>query len=79
MPQARSISTNKVEEKSNMTHGVLAPSAGSIELRIADLELWENFGELENRIKRMLEALREDMQGGVGGVRRGEGPGHFKV
>lgn len=78
MAQARSISTNKVEEKTNMTHGTLSPSAGEVELRIDDLEHWHNWQEVEVRVKRMLEALREDVNAGGGHASpRGEGSGHF--
>lgn len=78
MAQNRSISTDKVEEKTNMKHGTLAPSAGEIELRIDDLEHWHGRQEVEVRVKRMIEALFEDINAGGGHASpRGEGSGHF--
>jgi len=56
-----SISATKVEQKSDMTEGTLAPNAGSVELRVDDsgfsskLDFWTT-------LERMLERVREQNQ-----------------
>lgn len=61
-----SFAVKKFAKVGGVTFGTQTPNAGLVEIRVAELNDWDSWAELENQIKRLVDAMREGRGRGSG-------------